>query len=92
PNPLTASITKIVPPNGRTNRTASITFKSRDELEDELQGYGTSLASLDVDHPFVNAVKAAPLDYLGQMEIVDYNTFCAFVAQEEKSCIVKEIE
>ncbi|MBG0917007.1 dynamin family protein [Exiguobacterium sp. SRB7LM] len=92
PNPLTASITKIVPPNGRTNRTASITFKSRDELEDELQGYGTSLTSLDVDHPFVNAVKAAPLDYLGQTEIVDYDTFCAFVAQEEKSCIVKEIE
>ncbi|WP_321284640.1 dynamin family protein [Exiguobacterium profundum] len=92
PNPLTASITKIVPPNGRTNRTASITFKSHDELEEELQGYGTSLASLDVDHPFVNAVKSAPLEYLGRTEVVDYDTFCAFVAQEEKSCIVKEIE
>lgn len=92
PNPLTASITKIVPPNGRPNKTATITFKSQDDLEHELNGYGASLASLQVDHPFVNAVKTAPLAYLGKSETVDYDTFCSFVSEENKSCIVKEVE
>ena len=92
PNPLTASITKIVPPNGRANKSALITFKTRDELETELNGYGSSLDALNLDHPFVNAVKNAPLSYLGSQETVDYDTFCSFVTEEEKSCIVKEIE
>lgn len=92
PNPLTASITKIVPPNGRAHKSATITFKSRDELEAELDGYGTTLDSLALDHPFVNAVKHAPLHHLGTTETVDYDTFASFVTEETKSCIVKEIE
>ena len=92
PNPLTASITKILPPDTEANRSARITFKTETELSDELAGYGTTLHTLDVDHPFVNAVKRAPLTHLGTSEVVDYETFCAFVAEEEKSCIVKEIE
>ncbi|TCI65196.1 dynamin family protein [Exiguobacterium sp. SH0S2] len=92
PNPLTASITKIVPPNGQAHKSASITFKTRDELEAELNGYGASLEALSIDHPFVNAVKNAPLSYLGSEQSVDYDTFCSFVTEEEKSCIVKEIE
>jgi len=92
PNPLTASITKIVPPNGRANKSALITFKTRAELEAELNDYGASLDALHLDHSFVNAVKNAPLSYLGSQETVDYDTFCSFVTEEEKSCIVKEIE
>ncbi|WP_214823694.1 dynamin family protein [Exiguobacterium algae] len=92
PNPLTASITKIVPPDGREHKTARITFKSEEELEQELQGYGATLHSLQVDHPFVNAVRHAPLSFLGKTEMVDYETFCAYVSEEVNSCIVKEVE
>lgn len=109
PNPTTAAINQISPvDDDHPHQTASVRFKSRDEIladvQQALKPFGETLNDLNRLPDLLKKIEASPFleavasgfnevkEQLGNQQTVDIDTFYNIVANENKAVFVESIE